>query len=309
MIISICVATYQRPEGLKRLMEGLDRLSFDHHPTPQIEVIVVDNDPHCSAQVFCQQLQSHFRWSLTYLSEPQRGISYVRNRAIAQIDPATEFAAFIDDDEVPESSWLEELLTVQQKYQADAVTGPSLPFFPEPDTPKWAVEGKFFEAKRFPTGHLLKFTGAGNVLLRAQVLREMGQIFDPRFAMTGGEDTHFFMRVSRAGYKIVWADAAVVHEWIPQSRIKMQWILQRGYRCHSTYALCEKEFEPIVKVLVKRIGTGTARMAIGLVTLLPAILLGRVFLVRSLLEIYRGAGMFSGLMGRSYQEYQNIHGD
>jgi succinoglycan biosynthesis protein ExoM len=309
MLVSICVATYQRPEGLQRLMDGLDRLIFNHYETPQIEVIVVDNDPTCSAKEFCEQLKSKFKWSLKYFSEPQRGVSHVRNRAVAEVSPDADFVSFIDDDQVPAPPWLEELLIAQQSHNADVVAGPYLPFFPAIDVPEWVTKGKFFDSPRYPTGHILKFTGTGNVLIRARIFRDMDKIFDERFALTGGEDTHFFMRVYRAGYKIVWADLAVVHEWIPESRTNLKWILQRGYRCNSTYAICEKELEPLAKVLVKRIPTGSGRIAIGLITLLPSLFLGRILFVRALLQISRGAGMFSGLMGRSYEEYQNTHGD
>lgn len=290
-------------------MEGLDRLIFAHHTPPEIEVIVVDNDPNCSAQAYCHQLRSQFQWSLKYFSEPQRGISYVRNKAVAEARLEADFILFIDDDEVPEPNWLDELLIAQQTYHADVVAGPSLPFFPLAETPKWVIKGKFFEAPRFRTGHLLEYTGTNNVLIRAQILRDLGKVFDDRFAITGGEDTHLFMRLYRAGYKLIWADAAVVHEWIPQSRINITWILQRGYRSYGTYGLCEKELEPLVKVLARRILTGSGRIAIGVISLLPSIFLGKSQIVQALLQISRGAGMLSGLMGKSYNEYQNIHGD
>jgi succinoglycan biosynthesis protein ExoM len=309
MLISICVATYQRPEGLKRLLAGIERLTFDRVEPPQIEVIVVDNDPTQSARAFCHQLQSNFKWQLKYSIEPQRGISYVRNAAVAAVSSAADFIVFIDDDEVPEPTWLEELLLVSQTYDADVVTGPSLPFFPTTDVPKWAIAGKFFESPRYPTGHPLPFAGTNNVLVSTKVIQAMDKIFDERFALTGGEDTHFFMRVTRAGYKLVWADNAIVHEWIPLSRMNMRWILQRGYRCYSTYGLCAKELDPLIKVLPIRIATGSARIAIGTLGLLPSLLLGRQFLVKSLLQIYQGAGMFSGLMGKSYEEYRRTHGD
>jgi succinoglycan biosynthesis protein ExoM len=309
MLVSICVATYQRPEGLRRLMEGLDRLVFTKQTPPDIEVIVVDNDPTCSAKAFCEQLKSQFKWSLKYFSEPQRGISYVRNKAVAEVSTAADFILFIDDDEVPEPAWLEELLIAQQAYNADVVAGPSLPFFPVADTPEWVIKGKFFEAPRFTTGHLLQYTGTNNVLIRAQILRTMDKIFDDRFAITGGEDTHLFMRLYRAGYKLIWADLAVVYEWIPKSRTNVTWILQRGYRSYSTYGLCEKELEPLSKVLVRRISTGSGRVAIGIISLLPSIFFGKSQIVHALLEISRGAGMLSGLMGKSFDEYQNTHGD
>jgi succinoglycan biosynthesis protein ExoM len=73
--------------------------------------------------------------------------------------------------------------------------------------------------------------------------------------------------------------------------------------------LCEKELEPLAKVLVRRISTGSGRVAIGMISLLPSMFLGKSQVVQALLQISRGAGMLSGLMGKSYNEYQKIHGD
>jgi succinoglycan biosynthesis protein ExoM len=91
--------------------------------------------------------------------------------------------------------------------------------------------------------------------------------------------------------------------------MKINWILRRGYRCHSSYSLSEKELDLWLKVVLKRLATGGGRIAIGLVTLLPSLFWSRDRFVTALLQIYRGAGTVSGLMGRSYEEYQTIHGE
>jgi glycosyltransferase involved in cell wall biosynthesis len=308
MLIAICVTTYQRPEGLKRLLAGLNQLTFSYVEHPHIEVIVVDNDAKRSAEAVCENLKPGLKWPLKYFTESQRGISYARNKAIVSASPDADFVAFIDDDEVPEPNWLEELLSVQQTYNADVVGGPVLPRFLTDDVPQWVIKGKFFEPQRYPTGYLLKFTASGNVLISSQVLKGMNKIFDERFALTGGEDTHFFMRVYRAGYKLVWADEAIAYEYIPQSRVNVKWILQRGYRCYSTYGLCEKEFDPLLQVLSRRITTGAGRIVLGIISLFPSLFLSRHLLIGALLQISRGAGMLSGLAGRHYQEYKSIHG-
>ncbi len=304
MLVAICIASYKRPEGLQRLLEGINQLTFSRSE-PNLEVIVVDNDANGSASTVCEKIRSNFKWSLKYDVEPQRGISYVRNKAIACVNKDAEFVAFIDDDEVPEPCWLDKLLSVQQTYHADVVTGPVLPHFVE-EVPDWVVKGKFFEWGRYPTGHPVKVAFTNNVIIRFEILRKVDRVFDDRFAITGGEDSHFFMRVYHMGYKIVWADEAIVYEWIPKTRTNIKWILLRGYRTWSTHSLCEREFEPSIKVQGIRMAKGSALIFVGLFYLVQSLSFKKYIFVKGLLNIFRGFGTFSGLIGKQYEEYKNI---
>lgn len=306
MFVTICVITYQRPEGLKRLMEGLNHLTFKQIPTPNLRVVVVDNDEHGIAYQFCQAIQPGFRWPLLSCIEPRRGISYARNRAVDCAPPDTTFIAFIDDDEVPEPDWLEQLLITQTDYQADVVHGPVIPYFPD-GAPAWVKKGKFFEARRYPTGHRLEAAYTNNVLLRADLVKGQKTPFDERFALTGGEDSYLFRSLHHAGHSIVWANEAIVHEWIPNSRMTMRWILQRGYRSCLTYTLWEKEIKPSIQTKIGAIAKAIALILWGILLIPSALLLQRHRLIQSLLHICRGAGKISGLAGVAYEEYRVIH--
>ena len=56
------------------------------------------------------------------------------------------------------------------------------------------------------------------------------ECFDPEFGLTGGEDTAFFMRLSKRGCKLVWCAEAEVTEFVPESRCEVMYRLRRALR-------------------------------------------------------------------------------
>lgn len=305
--VSICVATYRRSEGLERVLRGLDTLVFRKVAAPALEVLVVDNDPEGSARPVVERLAGEIRWPVRYEHEPKRGLSHVRNSAVHHARARSELVAFIDDDEEPTPGWLDELLTVRASLDADVVLGPTLRRF-EGEVPAWVERGGFFVEPRYSTGTVVEHGGIGNALVHTRVFTAGEPPFDERMSLAGGEDTLFFLRLTRAGRRIVWADDAVVHEYIPPSRARMGWILQRVYRTSNTWGLCERELAPSAAVPALRLVKGAVRIAYGLATLPLALLRGRHAAVRSLWYVCLGAGHVAGVAGLRYDEYRTTHG-
>ncbi len=307
MQVAVCVITYQRPEGLARLLDGLNRLAFSGDP-PAVRCIVVDNDPADTAREVCDRIRPDFRWKLDCHLEPRRGIPFARNRAVACALDDADFVAFIDDDEVPAPSWLQELLDAQRRYSADVVTGPMVRRFLS-EVPAWLAKSRFFEVPRYPTGTELPAAMTSNVLARAEAFRAVEGPFDEGRALTGGSDTHCFRRIHRAGFRIVWSDESVVYEYVPASRATLSWLLQRAYRLGNNWSLIELDLQPCWATRGRILFRSPERVARGLVLLVAGLVMGRLGLARALYNFCYAAGLIAGLVGMRYEEYRRVHGE
>jgi len=301
--VAICVATFLRPYMLAELLIGISRLRFRKMPTPDLVVVVVDNDPARSAEEICSAVS--LPWPLKYAPEPRRGIAQARNRSIREAEDA-DFIAFIDDDEYPSTVWLDELLWTQTTFVADVVCGPVLPDFDD-DVPNWVRAGKFFDRAIQDSGRAADSCYTGNALIRRALFDRLS-LFDERFALTGGEDTQFFLRVRQSGFTIVSSRHAVVHEPVPRSRGNLRWVLQRAYQSGNSWVLCEKSLDRRMSTRLLRLAKGCGWMAQGVLTIPVSAFRGRAAFARSLRNIVLGAGMLAGLAGQSYEPYQSAGG-
>ena len=304
MKIAICIVTYHRPRSLRRLLEGIERLTFDKVKPPTLELVLIDGEG--SAYEVYKDISRRARFPLKYDIEPRRGISYARNKAISCVEDDVEFVAFIDDDGVPIPTWLDELLNVQSLYKADVVSGPVLPKFDVP-VPPWMLQGGFFEPLRYPTGYAITVAYTNNVLVRFGVFKELGKGFDERLDLSGGEDTLFFLRAHRAGYKMVWADEAIVHEWILPSRLNMRWMLQRTFRHGNAKTFCDIYLGASLRMRILQLAEAGKYILQGVLHGRLVLHFGKAGLVRSLQYIFYGAGVISALAGYRYEEYRRPH--
>jgi succinoglycan biosynthesis protein ExoM len=304
--VAICVITYRRPLGLERLFDAIDCLDFPNG-APDLRLVVIDNDPEESARRVCDATRTWLDVPLHYGVEKRRGIPQARNAAIAAAVDWADWLAFLDDDEMPDPGWLDELLWAAAAHDASVVTGPSLPrFLDEPAA--WIEAGGFFARPRHDTGERLPEAFTNNVLIASTVLTSMGSLFDEAMALSGGSDVEFFRRVAGAGHAIVWSDEAVVYECVPGSRLKLRWLLQRDFR-----------YGVITARLERRAGRGAPRslrpwlhagwcLAKGLALLPWAVCRGRAAAAWSLILAAVGAGRLWGLLGLDYREYRRTHG-
>lgn len=305
MRTAICALTYLRPEGLDRLLDGLEQL--DPVPPGELLVVIVDNDPMGSARTQVESAVGR-RFETVYVHEPARGISAARNAAVeAARTWQADVLCFIDDDEWPEPTWLDELISAHVETAADVVTGPVLPVFVEPP-PDWVIDGGFFERPRHGHHEQIAYATTSSVLISLDCLAELEAPFDPAFGLSGGEDTHLFAQLREAGHRLVWCDRATVYETIPPSKVNERWLLRREYRRGQTLSLSLRARDRRPVRLVRRVGNGVVQILTGASRTAVGSMRGKARWFSGVTQVAFGWGMLTGLAGRRFQEYETTHG-
>lgn len=306
--IAVCVATCRRPHGLRRLLESLAAL--DPVPGADPFVVIVDNDAAESGRAALHAVrEAGFPLAVHYDVEPERNIARARNRSVAIArEHGADWLAFVDDDEVVVPGWLAALCAAADRYHGEVISGAKRPQCPE-GTPAWLVRGHFYGQNEQRTGVELDVAHTGNALVATRVLAALPEPFDPRFGLTGGSDSHLFMRLNRHGVRIVSAGDALTFEHIPATRARPQWVLRRAFRVGNTAILCERGMPPGEGRLWSRLAKATARLALGVAGLPLALLRGRGAGMDAAWNIVYGLGAWAGLFGFRYLEYSRVHGE
>lgn len=310
MKISVCIITYKRPLGLTSVLAGIKAQNFSNIHEPEIEIIVVDNDEHGESEAISSKFAKEMKWPLVFTTEPRRGIPFARNTAIAYVNPNRDYIAFIDDDEVPEPQWLEELIIMQQKTNADVIMGPVVPIYSN-DIPQWFIDGNFHLYNlitNYKDGEVIKYASTNNVLIRYKMIVNFNLKFNEEMALTGGTDTLFFMTAKKYSTKFVWANNAIVTETVPASRANLKWLLLRAFRLGNTLSICNLHLDNSIKAITIRIIKGVWRLVLGLIVLLTVLVKGRIGLINALQNFSRGFGTLAGVFNIRYNEYKNVHG-
>jgi len=307
MTIAICIATFARPAMLAALLRSLGTLALPAS-VASLLVVVVDNDADGSAEPVVRAAKAALPWPVVLVAEPLRNIARARNRAVAAaLAAGAEWLAFVDDDEEVTPDWLAELLRVQAAYGADVVGGTVLNAYTA-EVPRWFSAAALPDRRRHATGTLTDAAETSNALVARRVFEHVPGWFDERFGLSGGSDSHFFLRARAAGARIVWADDARVRETFGASRASAGWLLRRAFRTGNCAVLIARSMRPLPAWLPRRLAAAAYRVVRGLALLLPALARGRAAVVRALQDTCAGAGALAAVGGYRYVEYERTHG-
>jgi len=214
---TVVVCTRSRPALLDRCLAAVSALTY-----PGFDVLVVDNAPPDS-----QARAVAGRWRTRYILEPRRGLSRARNAGARA--SASAVLAYLDDDAVPEPSWLDALTAEFADPRVMAATGRILPIeeTQAPDIRAWRAGldcGAERRAVDRDTPHWFEMANFGGVgdggsmaIRRAAFEHWPG--FHERLGrgalVNGGEEHHAFFSLVDRGFRVVYTPHARVRHPFP----------------------------------------------------------------------------------------------
>jgi GT2 family glycosyltransferase len=213
---SIIVPAWERIDSLGACLRALEGLEG---PAPEHEILVVDDGSRLPLAGRLKRVPPNARF--VRLSENQ-GPAAARNRGADQA--AGEWLVFLDSDCRPRPDWLRKLARHLETHPGAAVGGRILEGCPANLFCAASQAILDFVYSRYNEDRSdAKFVTTANLAAPAAAFREVGG-FDPGFRTS--EDRDFCARWTRRGFRIVYAEDAVVEHTSP---IGLPGFLRRHY--------------------------------------------------------------------------------
>lgn len=241
--VAVAVCTYNRNDPLRNLLHALLTNAGCVGNRARIGVVVVDDSSDGKARSVVEDFEGQFELGILYLRSGRQNISIARNMAIEAAAGIAEWVAMTDDDCEPVPCWIEALLEMQQRTNADAVCGLYRRRAPE-GAPAWLSDAPFLEIAvvDHEDGATIDFAGTNNSMISSQWWAAHPEIrFEPGFGVTGGEDMVFYRTAHAAGLKVVFARRAEVIEIEPESRATLSYQLRHFFWLGNSSFLTRRE--------------------------------------------------------------------
>jgi glucosyl-dolichyl phosphate glucuronosyltransferase len=248
---SIVVATRDRQRLLARTLQALTALRWPHD---RLEIIIVDNGSVDGTQAVVKRAAGRTGAPpVQYCCVERPGKSYAVNEGLRR--SSGDLIALTDDDAQPEPGWLESLASAFDDTGADFVAGRMRPVW-EIVPPRWispAVHGAIAISDNGDRRVAIVHGGnegivpiGANMAIRRQVFEKLGGLRVDLGKLEGslrtGEDHELFLRMLQAGCRGTYEPTAVVHHWVPATRLTRHYFRRWFYQNGRDVARLERAF-------------------------------------------------------------------
>ncbi|MET0336766.1 MAG: glycosyltransferase [Caulobacter sp.] len=234
--LTISIATYDRPQLLEQTLRSC--LAQQNQLGLRIEILVTDNHPDAAGLAVARAIAADAVLPIRWQADLTRNMSTLRNAGVAAAHGA--MIAFIDDDEIADPDWTDQLVGALRGADADIAVGLRAAVFAL-SAPAYDPEGQSFVRRlNVEPGALVRLMredgkplhglGTGNSLFKMATCFPDPRAFDEAFGDAGGEDAELMVRLYKQGRRIVWAPKARVVETVPAHRTLAAYRLVRAKR-------------------------------------------------------------------------------
>ncbi len=231
MTVSVVICTYST-DLYSDFCEAVESVLGQTYE--DMEVVVIVDGNKSLFDCVCADWDDHEDVVL-HCNEENRGLSASRNRGIELA--SGDVVAFMDDDAIAEPDWIDELMTVYEESEVEAVGGKMTPLWITgkpaflPEEFYWLVG---VTHRGFSDEGPVRNTFGSNISFRADVLDELDG-FDEQLGRKGdkhvqGEETELAARLRSEldGTLYYTPDAKVGHK-VFEYRTRFRWLVQRAF--------------------------------------------------------------------------------
>jgi GT2 family glycosyltransferase len=237
MDLTVCICTHERPRYVRDCLDGLRRQSV---PRDRFAVLLIDSASSPAVAAELKGLASGHGARLIRLDQP--GVSMARNAGAWAA--RTPFIAYIDDDAIPATDWVEAILSaITQPGRPPALIGGRILPRWEAPLPAWwpaSLRGVLSIIEHEGRGEYRTASVpknlepyAANVVVHVLSLLAAGGFGGAvgRYgtSLLSDEEVQLAWMLQDAGYSVRYDSRLVVYHQIQARRLEPEWLLSRLY--------------------------------------------------------------------------------
>jgi len=220
--VSVVICTYNRDKFIGTVLICLAAQTLSKN---EYEIVIVDNNSTDeTAEISKNFIQNYPEVNARYVLETNRGLSFARNRGIAEAQ--SPVITYLDDDAEPVPGYLNEIVSFFETHpDAMGAGGKVIPKYAEGKEPDWMNKylygfvgytdfgehtKQFDKAMKYPTGC--------NMTYKKALLEQSGG-FNNQLTFRS-DDKHIFYEVSKLTDKIFYLPKALVYHNIDDERLQ-----------------------------------------------------------------------------------------
>jgi hypothetical protein len=321
--LRICASaiTRKRPRMLGTLLASLADLRAPEGA--ELCFLIVDNDGERSAAATVASFAAERSPAeVHYVVEPQRGIPFARNRALAEAQAiGADYLAFLDDDEMADPDWLVGLLGAARSRGLELVGGPvhCACWGEAAPVGRWqrlifdGIAWRYRRKEKSASARYRKGTESDIVIVTNNWLLDLawqkrtGLRFDESLRETGGSDVLFYRTAKKRGVKSGWCETAIVRERVPPSRARFAYQFDRAR--HQSMASFRRNHPTTTAGAAVGAVTSSILKGVGCVVCVVALpFAGGAAFIQLARQSGWAAGRLQALAGRSSSLYSTDDG-